>query len=115
MSDIGDTGLILGAFYGLCTAAYFSARLISGEVVEDTWVRFALRFVLALAVTLPWRFFHMLTTLNDKPYSKLIYGSLLPNVLQGFCFFYVADLLSHHLGLLKMQQRKLKEDEESGA
>ena len=97
MSDIGVVGFILGTLYALLIAAIFSPRLISGVVVEDTWLRFALRFALALAVTLPWR---LISTLVKRMhvhnhYFNLFFGGLLPDSLQAFFLFYVADRLSH--------------------
>ena len=38
--------------------------------------------------------------------------SLLPNILQGFFFFYIGDLCNQKLGLLTMKSEKDKEEEQ---
>ena len=58
MVDMGQIGVFFGAYYGILAAASYSPKIISGQVVDDTWMRFILRFVVMLAVTLPWRFIY---------------------------------------------------------
>ena len=70
---MGKIGIIFGASYGLIMAAIFSPKLISGELVDDTWVRFCLRFVVTIMLTLPWRY---MTTLINMASLKNVYLTL---------------------------------------
>ena len=97
-------------------SAIFSPKLISGELVDDTRVRFCLRFVVAIAVTLPWRYMtHLINMVGLKnAHFTLWFAYLIPALIQGFFFFYVADLVSVKLGILTVKPHIL-EDATEGA
>jgi len=112
--DIGDCSALFGAFFGLLIAQRFTPRIISGRVVEDTWTSFLTRIILAFGVTYPWRLMGTLVTQAKikNVYVNLWFGTLISGLLQGFFLFFVADLLSYYLGLLKMQTTKAKSDQD---
>ena len=102
---IGESCFIFGAFYGFVVSMAHSPRLISGEVIEDTWLRFSLRMVLALSITIPLRYIPgVVKSTSLSPVTILFLGSVIPSVLQGFSLFYVADFLNSKFGLLTMKQ-----------
>ena len=54
MQKIGQIGLLAGAFLGLLAQHEIEPKLISGDVKDDTWLCFLARYLIALALILPW-------------------------------------------------------------
>ena len=94
----------------LVTQTYLPG-LISGEVVDETWSNRLLRVILGVSVTAVWIILIKLVEKADltNPYILMIFEQLLPKTIMGLSFFFVADLLSRQLGLLKIEKCKNQE------
>ena len=101
---MGSLGFQYGLFLGLLVTQTYLPGLISGEVVDETWTKRLLRVILGVAVTTVWTILIKIVGkagLTD-PYVLMIFKWLLPTTIMGLSFFFVSDLLSRKLSLLKI-------------
>ena len=74
--------------------------MISGEVKEDRWWCFIIRYLVALALSLPWVYLGCAIGKSQLgPYSDLFLAKFIPLGLAGLFAFCFADMVNSMLGL----------------
>ena len=103
--------MVTGAFTGMLIQQAYQTWLISGELVNDTWIRFITRYMIALGISLPWFYLGEIFGKQELgPYGDLFVLKFIPCLLLGLFGFWVADTVNSKLGQFEMQQTVKKEE-----
>ena len=112
LTDFGDIASIFGAFIGLILMQKVAPGAISGSLSEDSIFKKVARLCVAGILMIPWvgmRYGVSKLSIQNS-YFQLLFRSTIPQLMVGFSFFLIADLVNLKLGLIKMVKAKSDND-----
>ena len=86
-------------------AQKLSPRLLSGSIVNDTYWRILVRFMVACLVSLPWVLLIpkvISYTGTKNAYTLLVFQTMIPCLFGSAGFFFFADVVNTRCGFLEM-------------